>query len=410
MREISKLLPVFILSVLSFYAYHKFFDIPDAILTGIVFLPVMLVMLVIGLSLHFSRSHVFFYALLIINSNLFLGMNWADSSLSYALLSLFIPFLLIPLSLLPDRGVMSVRAIPSYILLLIVLVFSIYVSKASPQWAIYLFLNDWLPERYFDWTGQSQSVVIASVFTFIYMLVFYFTRPSSHTAAGLGVTLMLIAQLHFGRDSDSLNVFSNIALIMCLFAVIQESWRMAYLDELTELPTRRALREKFQKIGGSYTVAMLDVDHFKKFNDTYGHDTGDAVLRMIASKMSKVSGGGTVYRYGGEEFTVVFNGKTVAQAFQHLDDLREEIANTPFVINRESRRIKDKNANKRKPKSVTVRVSIGAADSVVKSSSTKNLQKTFSKKSSKESPWDVLKRADKALYKAKQKGRNCVLS
>jgi len=337
-------------------------------------------------------------------------MNWADSSLSYALLSLFIPFLLVPLSLLPDRGAISIRAVPSYVLLLVSLLFSIYVSQTSPQWASYLFLTDWLPGRYFDWTEQSQSVVAVSVFTFIYMLVFYFSRPSSHTAAGLGVALMLIAQLHFGRGSDSLNVFSNIALIMCLYAVIQESWRMAYLDELTELPTRRALRERFQKLGGSYTVAMLDVDHFKKFNDTYGHDTGDAVLRMIASKMTKVTGGATVYRYGGEEFTVVFNGKTVEQATQHLDDLREKIANTPFVINRESRRIKDKKANNRKPKAVTVTVSIGVADSKTKVKATKGQQKTLSKRLAKESPWDVLKRSDKALYKAKQKGRNCVVS
>ena len=56
-------------------------------------------------------------------------------------------------------------------------------------------------------------------------------------------------------------------------------------------------------------VAMVDVDHFKKFNDTYGHDTGDSVLRMIATKLQKVGGGGTAYRYGGEEFSIIFNGK-----------------------------------------------------------------------------------------------------
>ena len=101
---------------------------------------------------------------------------------------------------------------------------------------------------------------------------------------------MMIAQLHFGEDSRSLNVFGSAALMMCLYAIMQETWRMAYLDELTGLPGRRALSEKFQKISGTYTVAMLDVDHFKHFNDSYGHDAGDAVLRMIAAKMTKVGG------------------------------------------------------------------------------------------------------------------------
>ena len=179
---------------------------------------------------------------------------------------------------------------------------------------------------------------------------------------------------------------------MCLYAVLQESWRMAYLDELTELPARRALREKFQKMGGTYTVAMLDVDHFKKFNDSYGHDTGDAVLRMIATKMNRVTGGGACYRYGGEEFSVIFNGKDSEDAKPHLEELRETIASTPFIINRASRRKSDNRSRQKKKKSVKVTVSIGVADSM----------------SAASSPWDVLKSADKALYRAKSKGRNRV--
>ena len=203
---------------------------------------------------------------------------------------------------------------------------------------------------------------------------------------------MLIAQLHFGYSDSSLNVFSSTALLMCLYAVLQESWRMAYLDELTELPARRALREKFQKMGGTYTIAMLDVDHFKKFNDTYGHDTGDAVLRMIATRMNRVTGGGTCYRYGGEEFSIIFNGKDSETAKPHLEELRKTIANTPFIINRASRRKSDNRSRRKKKKAVKVTVSIGVADSRPDISS----------------PWEVLKLSDKALYRAKAKGRNRV--
>ena len=213
-------------------------------------------------------------------------------------------------------------------------------------------------------------------------------------ASGLGVLIMLITQLHFGDTDSSLAVFSSFALMMCLYSVLKESWRMAYLDELTELPARRALSEKLQQISGIYTIAMLDVDHFKTFNDTYGHDTGDAVLRMIANKMRNISGNGISYRYGGEEFAIVFNGKTKREAKPHLEALRELIANTPFVINRASRRRGDKKARSSKIKTVMVTASIGIANS------TSNIP----------SPWDVLKLADKALYRAKDYGRNCIHS
>jgi diguanylate cyclase (GGDEF)-like protein len=396
MRAIKNLAPILILLFLSIYSYQKYFQISQALLNGIIFLPVVLTLLILGLSIHFNRSLIFFYALDIAIVNIVLGLKLAGSDLSYALLSAFVPLSMLVLTVLPERGVLSVRAVPAYAVLFISIGLSIGLINISPEWVNTFFLTDWFPERYFDWTTQSQTVLIVSIVTIVVMLVLYFVRPSPHMSAGLGILVVLIMQLHFGEVSRSLNVFSSAALLMCLYAVMQESWRMAYLDELTELPGRRALREKFQKMGGLYTVAMLDVDHFKKFNDTYGHDTGDAVLRMIATKMSKINGGGSCYRYGGEEFSIVFTGKNAENAKQYLENLREKIASTPFVINRVSRRKGDKKPKQQKNKSVKVTVSIGVSDSGSIS------------KDSVCSPWDVLKLSDKALYRAKSKGRNCV--
>ncbi len=406
MKTIKTLLPVLLLVVLAFYAHHVFYQLPGVILSGLVFLPILLAMLALVLGYHFNRSQVFFYALLIISANVFLGMRLADTTLAYALLSAFLPILMLAFTLLPDRGIISVRAIPAYALLLFSAVFSMVTLSMDTSVIAHYLLTDWVPARYFDWTQQPQSVVIISLASLVTLLVLYFMRPSSQRAAALGVVILLVTQLHFGRDAASLNVFTSIALMMCLYAITQESWRMAYLDELTELPTRRALREKFQKVGGTYTVAMLDVDHFKKFNDTYGHDTGDAVLRMIANKLSRVSGGGKPYRYGGEEFSVVFSGKNSEQARPHLEELREHIASTPFVINRADRRKKGSKSGKSRNKSVNVTISIGVADSRGKNTSSRS---STVKSGGKQGPWDILKLADKALYRAKKKGRNCVV-
>jgi len=392
MRIIKSILPIIILLIGSFYAYRGYDQLPVSIINGIAFLPHMLAVMVAGLSIHFSRSSVFYYVLLVVIANVTLRSGWATNELSFGLLSTFLPLLLLVLTVIPDRGIISVRAIPSHALLLLVIAFSIFVATTSPGWVGYILLSDWVPAHYFDWTGLSQSALIISAIALNYMLVLCILKPSPHMSAGFGVLIMLIAQMHFGDHSGSLDVFSSTALLMCLYAIMQESWRMAYLDELTGLPARRALREKFQKIGGLYTVAMLDVDHFKKFNDNYGHDTGDAVLRMIASKMNKVSGGGLSYRYGGEEFSIVFTGKKMSEARPYLEDLRQAIERSAFVINRLSRRINDEKTLPRKSHSVRVTASIGVADS----------------NGTETSPWDVLKMADKALYRAKKNGRNRV--
>lgn len=180
-----------------------------------------------------------------------------------------------------------------------------------------------------------------------------------------------------------------------LLVVIIDSYFLAYRDELTALPSRRALNQLALSLGRKYTVAMLDIDHFKKFNDTYGHDIGDQVLKLVAAKLAKVKGGGKVFRYGGEEFTIVFPRKTSEQAIDQLEVLRQSIADYKIVVRQPERKTQAKNSrNTKKPqnnKTVSVTISIGVAD-----------------REHKQSFEQALKNADLALYRAKKGGRNQV--
>jgi diguanylate cyclase (GGDEF)-like protein len=394
MQSIKHLLPIVLLLGFSFYVYQLHDNLPKSLSEALTYLYWMLIVAALGLAIHFNRSTVFFYTLLIgINFAAF-KFGWTTLDLNYALVTGFLPILMLVFSLLPERGILNLRAVPAFAVLLLAFGFSVWAAIHNPPGLKEALTTDWLPPRYFDWTRMPQSVLASSLISSLGLLLLFAIRPSTHRSAALGILLLFFVQFHFQQNSGSLSVFSSSSLLMCLYAIIQESWRMAYLDELTELPGRRALREKFQSIGGLYTVAMLDVDHFKKFNDTYGHDIGDSVLRMIAAKMRTVSGSGLPYRYGGEEFTVFFNGKNANQAKEHLEGLRKAIADSPFVINRQDRRTDPKRSKTRVHKTVQVTVSIGVSDS----------SKPVN------SPWDVMKLADKALYRAKKKGRNQVCS
>jgi diguanylate cyclase (GGDEF)-like protein len=184
---------------------------------------------------------------------------------------------------------------------------------------------------------------------------------------------------------------------LLVISLVQESYGMAYMDELTGLPGRRAMMATLMSLGSKYSIAMLDIDHFKKFNDTHGHDVGDQVLRMVAGKIGQVSGGGKPARYGGEEFSVIFPGKSVADVMAHLEVVRQRIEVTPFRIRGQDRpkkapQKKRTQRSKLVEKQVSVTVSIGVAE---------RDDKCFS-------PESVMKAADKALYRAKSKGRNQV--
>ena len=173
---------------------------------------------------------------------------------------------------------------------------------------------------------------------------------------------------------------------------------MAFYDELTGLPGRRALNERLESLDGGFTMAMVDIDHFKAFNDTWGHDVGDQVLKLVAARLQRVGGGGTAYRHGGEEFVILFAGRRRTSVLQHLETLRKSIDDYKVMLRENARR----NPDKGKPNFsasgihqwISVTVSIGVAERSDRS----------------EAPEQVLDASDKALYRAKAEGRNRVVA
>ena len=189
----------------------------------------------------------------------------------------------------------------------------------------------------------------------------------------------------------------TIAGMLLLAYLTSASYELAFNDRLTSIPGRLALESDLKHLGRKYSIAMVDIDHFKAFNDTYGHDTGDDVLKLVATKLREVGGNARVYRYGGEEFTVLFKGKMVEDAWDHLEELRKNIAEYELILRNRPERPKDNKEGHKKRRSnknqdtVSLTISIGVADS-------------YEIRDTKK----VLKSADQALYKAKQSGRNCV--
>ena len=197
------------------------------------------------------------------------------------------------------------------------------------------------------------------------------------------------------------------SLLLLCAGLLRDSYNMAYRDELTSLPQRRALNEQLQTVGRRYSLAMLDVDHFKKFNDTHGHDVGDQVLQMVASRIRGVRGGGRAFRYGGEEFAVVFHGKDKADAAHYLEQVRKSIADYEMVI-RQDEREEDLAGNDKQVKGAKVKRQRGSYHKASKKVSVSISIGVAERSLRGQTPEEVLKLADAALYNAKGGGRNQV--
>ena len=251
-------------------------------------------------------------------------------------------------------------------------------------------------ETLFGYKNTSALAVVFFLCALVFLLARFIKSRDALSAGFLGALVAAFFGFSGNHFVPSPMVYFSAAGLILIIMAIETSFSMAYTDELTGLPGRRRLNETLTNLGRKYAIAMIDIDHFKKFNDRYGHKTGDQVLKMIASKLKEITGGAKVFRYGGEEFTAIFPGKGVEEAVPHLDVYRKIIESIPFVIRGKERQKgsvenRGKEASKGQ-KRAKVTVSIGVA----------------APGKAHPTPEKVLKAADKILYQAKKAGRNRV--
>ncbi len=321
-----------------------------------------------------------------------------------AALAVLLPVNFVLLLLLPERGFAFSALIPGLGLILVESVAVTVLARPENAAAAAVLGYAFLPSRWFKWTAVPQ---IALLFLLLALVIFAARYLVRRQPADSGLFWCAVA-FFLGLQSQNPGAFVTTAGLVLVVAQIETSYRMAYQDELTGLPGRRAFREALGCMGDYYSLAMVDVDHFKKFNDTYGHETGDHVLRMVASRLARVSGGGQPYRWGGEEFAVLFPGKRSADVTAHLEKLRQSVESSTFTVRTVERRTesrrgaKDRRVRARprtaaegrptlgEPRQERVTVSIGVAEP----------RSQYAKVD------QVLLAADKALYRAKDGGRN----
>ena len=175
----------------------------------------------------------------------------------------------------------------------------------------------------------SYALVVFAAAAIFLLARFLFTHQPIDSALLWSLSAFFLS-LRFTATTRVSTVYSATAACILAASIVENSYLLAYRDELTTLPSRRAFNDALLRLQAPYSIAVVDIDHFKRFNDTYGHDTGDQVLRLVAGGLARVTGGGEAYRCGGEEFNLLFAGKTTDQVVDHLEQLRAKIESSEF--------------------------------------------------------------------------------
>lgn len=325
------------------------------------------------------------------------GTGFVSQTVSAAL-CVFVPFNIAVFTLLSERGVLNGPGLRRLSLPLIevglVVAILIYDVREFPE----LLNGPIIDHISMSAIHLPQWGIVFTLAAMVMGVIFSVLRGSAIDAAFAGAAAAFAIACSSLPSPGAFVWFCTIAGLIMAFAVVHDSHRMAFYDELTGLPGRRAMNERLAAIDGSFTLAVVDIDHFKGFNDTWGHEVGDQVLKLVAAQLQRVGGGGTAYRHGGEEFTIVFPGRRGASALERLETLRQKIADYKITL-RQRRRMGNSAAGRATPpgqpdrKWISVTVSMGVAERDGRADTIDR----------------VMQAADRGLYRAKSAGRNRVV-
>ncbi|MFA5460789.1 MAG: GGDEF domain-containing protein [Sulfurimonas sp.] len=373
-------IPLFIsLTLGSLIFYEK--KIPEVIFSIIPYLFYAITVAILWISWHFNRNRFIFIILpllLIYIAFEHLGAKRATDLFLYA--SMLYPLHILLFLSLKERGLFSIWGVLKIAFFIVEIAVVLYFVFYPNSDIITLLKTKLFTTSFYPIEDIALAIAIFVITVIVILLIF--NRSILYNSSFLIIVLTFYTGFYFIKTPHAKELLLLSISIIIFILLIRESYRLAFYDELTSLPGRRALMEDMAKLGMKYSFAMIDIDHFKKFNDTYGHDTGDEVLKMVAAKLAEVGGGGKAYRYGGEEFVLLFSSRELDESYTSTDTLREVIAKTPFVVR-----------NKQNSKKIYINISCGVVQ----------------KNSQDKDPFAVMKRADNALYKAKKAGRNQVI-
>lgn len=365
--------------------------------------PYLLAMVAVASAYHFKRGRTCLVLLLSTSAYYCAsrygapGLETPESVLVHHAFAVLLPFNLLIISLMSEKGIIgSAGRMRMAFVLFQLLIFWITLQQSSQTlWAV--LTQPIVQSRLFEVNYLPQISLLLLLLAVGIIARRTWQRQSPLDGAFFGTAIAFGLLLAKPDTPYIAPVFNSAIGLIFILAIIQDSHNMAFRDDMTGLPSRRALNELLRGLGSRYAIAMVDVDHFKRFNDTYGHDVGDQVLKVVASRLMAVSGGGRPFRYGGEEFTVIFPGKTAKDAAPHLEKLRKSIEEYKMALRSDERPKDDAKGQVSRTKQyagrdVSVTVSIGVAESGGRYATAE----------------EVIKASDTALYRAKNGGRNQV--
>lgn len=313
----------------------------------------------------------------------------------FSIAAFLLPVNLLAFSILKEESVSTTRGALRVLVVLaqpFLVLWLCYPEQDELAAAFRVRYFEWWPD---DWTPIPQPALIAFISAGVIHASRFVLHRDPYEAGSVWVLGLIVSAFHCTQFGWKPTGFLGAAGLIMMLTLVQATHQRMYRDELTGIPGRLAYQEAIGGLGKRYAIAVLGVDQLKGYAGSHGRLVAEQVLKIVAPRLQAACRDGRVFRVSGEEFTVLFPGRSVTETIVALDMVRKAAERVSLYLRGRDRVWEDSRGTKSfgpRDQALPVTVSIGVAETTVGESTLEG----------------VVKSAYRALYEAKGSGGNVV--
>jgi diguanylate cyclase (GGDEF)-like protein len=317
-----------------------------------------------------------------------------ESQTIVAITAFLVPLNLLAFSILKEDSLSTFRGVMRVVLVLVQPFLLLWLCLPDQQVLASSFTREYIPSRYMEWTLVPQPALLAfAIAGLLHVIRFALNRDPLEGGAIWALCAIFMAYHASRYGWQPTNFFMTAGLILFI-TLLQSFYRQTYRDELTGIPGRLAYDEAIGQLGKRFSVAVIGIDQLTQYANIHGKSVSVQILKLAAPRIQAACSDGQIFRTTGEEFTVLFPGKSVTDTMGTLDIIRKSVETIGLFLRGRDRVWEQRGTQEAgsRDRALPITLSIGVGEKLI-DSATLTL---------------VIKSAYRGLYEAKGVGGNVV--
>jgi diguanylate cyclase (GGDEF)-like protein len=242
-----------------------------------------------------------------------------------AITAFLVPLNLLAFSILKEDSLSTIRGVMRVVLVLVQPFLVLWLCLPDQQVLATSFTREYIPSRYMEWTPIPQPALVAFAIAGLLHVIRFALHRNPLEGGAIWALCAIFVAYHTSRYGWQPTNFFMAAGLIFFVTLLQSFYQQTYRDELTGIPGRLAYDEAIGQLGKRFSVAIIGIDQLTQYANIHGKSVSEQILKLAAPRIQAACSDGQIFRTTGEEFTVLFPGKSATDTMGTLDTVRKSV-------------------------------------------------------------------------------------